>query len=97
MSDSVDKQFAGLVAYGQHGLGYPVQHARQEATEDVAGQLNADQVNADNAVFGNGTAGQGDASAAAAPASTSQAVKDSLHRPDDAKPFQCVSEMSLFL
>ena len=97
MSDSVDNQFTGLVAYGQHGLGYPVHHARQEATEEVAGQVNADQVNADNAVFGNGIAGQGDAGAAAAPVQPSRAAKDASHRPDDAKPFQCVSEMPLFL
>ena len=92
MFDSVDNQFSGLVTYGQHGPGYPVQNARQEASQGVAAQ-----VNADNGIAGGGIVGQGDPGAAAAPAPTGQAAKGPPHRPDDAKPFQCVSEMPLFL
>lgn len=100
MSGSVDNQFAGLVAYDQHGPGYPALDAGQEATQGVAAQINAGQVNADNGITSNGIAGQGingqgDSGAAAAPAPVGQAAKDPLRRPDDAKPFQCVSEMPL--
>lgn len=42
-------------------------------------------------------AGQGDQGAAAAPTPVGQAAKDPPRRPDDAKPFQCVSEMPLSL
>lgn len=86
MSDQVNS-FADLVAYGQHGPGHPVQDAGQEATRGVAGQVNAD----------NGIADQGNSGAAATPALTGQAAKDPPHRPDDAKPFQCVSEIPFSL
>lgn len=94
MSDSVDNQFAGhvAVAYGQHSPGYPLQNAGQEAAQDVAGQ-----VNVDNGDAGDGIAGQGDSAAATAPAPAGQVAKDPPHRPDDAEPFQCVSEKPPFL
>lgn len=91
MSDSVHNQFADIVAVAHDptGPGYPAQGADQKAAQKIAGDGIMGQD-----IAGRGFAGQGDSDATAA--SVGQAAKDPSHRPNDAEPFQCVSEMFLF-